>query len=145
MKFTNGESTTEKPKTTTYKSLVIGLSIILAAFLVYLHDFTDSWRGMEGFSGFSSLRVALYHTFLLSFALYGWFRAFIESKGKIYRVTYIVPIVMVSYQLLVYLLDARDTTTNEFSTKIIFQVLVLPTVLFLTYYFGKKLRKKGDE
>jgi hypothetical protein len=109
----------------------------MATFLVYIHD-SGLFDGKPGFSGFSSLRVALFISSILFLALFMAICAFVESKGKMHRSAYIVPIVILSYQLLVYLFNARDTTTNEFTTKIIFQVLVLPTLIIGAYYLGKK-------
>lgn len=107
--------------------------------MVYIHD-CGLFDGMQGFSGFTSMRVALFITSIMFLALFLAICAFIESKGKMYRSAYLVPIVMLGYQLLVYLFNARDTSTNEFSTKVIFQVLLFPTIILGAYYMGKKRR-----
>tara|TARA_Y100000588_G_C13728797_1_gene700518 strand:- start:153 stop:488 length:336 start_codon:yes stop_codon:yes gene_type:complete len=110
--------------------------------MVYIHD-CGLFNGMPGFSGFSSMRVALFITSLMSLALFLGICAFVESKGKLYRAAYLVPVIMLTYQLLIYLLNARDTTTNEFSVKIIFQVVIIPSLILGAYYVGKK--SKEDE
>ncbi len=134
--------TTERSKTPTFKDFRTGVCIFLAAFMVYIHD-CGLFDGKLGFSGFSSLRVGVFISSIFLLALFLGVRAFIESRGKYYRVAYLVPIVMISYQLLIYVFNGRDTKTNEFSVKIIFQVLVIPSLILGAYILGKKSKDHG--
>lgn len=134
------ESITTKSKTTTFKDAAIGLLILASSFLPYIHDF-EAFKGAEGFSGFSSLRVALWAVSLFVVALSGWIVAFMHARGKSYRFTMLAPIFMLAFQLGVYLLDARSTTSNEFSTKVILN-LSFALLLFLAYFYTKLKRKQ---
>lgn len=111
--------------------------IFLAAFMVYIHD-CGLFDEREGFSGFSSMRVGTFIVSIFLLALFLGIRAFIESRGKIYRVAYLVPIFMLGYQLLVYLLNAREDVINEFNTKALFQTVIIPALILGAYYVGKK-------
>ena len=111
----------------------------MAAFMVYIHDcglFDDS----DGFGGFSTMRVGVFMTSIYLLALFLGIRAFIESRGKIYRVAYLVPIVMLAYQLFVHILNAREETVNEFNTKVVFHTLIVPALILGAYFVGKKNR-----
>ena len=137
MKNNYFQSITEKSKKTISRDFYISIIVVLISSLVYLHDL-DIFKGMAGFSGFSSLRVGLFIVFLMLFGLCGWIGWFLEAKGKRYRFSLLMPVFMISYQLSVYLLNQRDTATNEFNTKIIINfVLILFLVL---YYFYTKIK-----
>jgi len=96
---------------------------------------------MEGFSGFSSLRIGLFMVFTMLFSLSGWVGWFLEAKGKRYRFSLLVPIFMNVYQLSVYLLNERKTTTNEFTTKVILNFTLI--LIIILYYFVTK--KRADD
>jgi len=95
---------------------------------------------MEGFSGFSSLRVGMFIVGLMILALVPWMGWYISSKGKRYSFVMLVPIFMISYQLGVYLFDQRDHTTNDFNFKVLVQFGFI-FVLMVLYFLGKF--KKG--
>ncbi|WP_435624508.1 hypothetical protein [Flagellimonas sp.] len=99
---------------------------------------------MKGFSGFSSLRIGIWVVSLFMVGLSGWIFAFLNSKGKQYRMAMLAPIFMLSFQLLIYLFDSRKTTTNEFSTKILLN-LCLAVVLVVLYFYGLKKQKENAE
>ncbi len=127
---------TEKSKKTIFKDFFSAVFIILISFLPYLHDF-DMFKGVKGFSGFSSLRIGIWVVSLFLLGLSGWVVAFINSKGKKYRFIMLCPIFMITFQLGIYLLDARNTQTNDFSFKIILN-FILAFVLVVTYFYGIK-------
>ncbi len=132
-----------KSKKTIFKNLLVALLIIAMSFLPYLHDF-EIFKGMKGFSGFSSLRIGIWVVSLFMVGLSGWIFAFLNSKGKQYRMAMLAPIFMLSFQLLIYLFDSRKTTTNEFSTKILLN-LCLAVVLVVLYFYGLKKQKENAE
>lgn len=131
--------TTERSKTTIFKDFLKAVGIFSVSFLVYVHDF-DLFKGMEGFSGFSSLRVGMFIVGLMVFAIVPWIGWFISSKGKRYSFVMLVPIFMISYQLAVYLFDQRDHTTNDFNFKVLVQFGFV-FILIALYFIGKS--KKG--
>lgn len=133
------ESTTEKSRTTIFKDLAKGLGIFLVTFLLYVHDF-EIFRGMEGFSGFSSLRVGLWVVGMFVLALVPWCGWYLASKGKKYAFVMLVPIFMIAWQLGIYLLDQRDHNTNDFNFKVLLQFAVV-LILILLYFIGKIVRK----
>lgn len=137
--MSNKQSTTEKSGTGTYKGLIISLLIILSSFLPYVHDM-GAFEGMEGFSGFSSFRVGLWVVSMFLVGLIGWIVAFINSKGKSYRFAMLAPIFMMSFQLGIYLFDSRNTTTNEFDTKILINIL-FAVIIVAAYFLGKSSNK----
>lgn len=122
----------------------MALLILATSFLPYIHDlgdleFIEDFRKKPGFSGFKSLRSALFIVSLFIFGLSGWIIAFIQSKYKLYRVAIIVPIAMAMYQLLIYLLDKRNTTTNEFNVKVSFNfsVAIILIAIYLIIKYNK--------
>lgn len=126
---------TKKKSKRTTSSSTIAVFILIVSFLPFLHDW-DYFSGKSGFSGYSSLRIAVWVTSLFTIALSGWIVAFINSKGKPYRFVLLVPIAMLCFQLCIYVLDARKATINEFSNKIIINgVLIFALV---AYYFVKR-------
>jgi len=124
-----------KSKKGIYKGFGIAMFIIASSFLVYIHDF-EIFKGMEGFSGFSSLRIGVFFVGMFTLSLTGWVFAFINSKRKNYRFAMLAPIFMLAYQLGVYLFDARNTTTNEFSTKILSNTIFI-ILITAAYFYGK--------
>tara|TARA_R110002051_G_scaffold297564_2_gene363934 strand:+ start:7706 stop:8101 length:396 start_codon:yes stop_codon:yes gene_type:complete len=129
----------KKLKTETSKQFIIALLIIVSPFLVYIHD-SGLFDGMKGFSGFSSLRVGVWVVslfILMLFAFIGWFY---EAKHKKYRFALLAPIFMITFQLAIYLFDARANTTNDFSSKtIVYFVFVI--CLVLAYFLGTRKRE----
>lgn len=117
------------------------MGIVMLSFLPYLHDF-DLFKEMKGFSGFSSLRVGLWAVALYVLALSGWVLAFLNSRGKRYRFVILAPIFMLAFQLAIYVLDARSSTSNEFTNKVLLN-FVLCMVLVGVYFY--QLRKKRNE
>ncbi|KQC30208.1 hypothetical protein AAY42_10210 [Flagellimonas eckloniae] len=109
------------------------------SFLPYLHDF-EIFKGMEGFSGFSSLRVGIWVVSLFIVGLTGWIFAFLNARGKSYRLAMFAPIFMLFFQLNIYLWDARNTTTNEFTTKVLYNLGF--ALVLIAYYFINKSRNK---
>ena len=132
------QSTTTKSKTGISKDLATALYILAMSFLPYIHDL-PLFEGKEGFSGFSSLRVALWAVSLFFVGLSGWVGWFISAKGKRYRFIMLAPIFMLAYQLGVYLFDARNTTSNEFNIKVILNIGF--ATLITLFYFYNKARK----
>ncbi len=116
-------------------SFIITIIIALLSFLPYIHDF-DFFEGKKGFSGFSSLRVAIFFISIFIIAISGWLFAFINSKGKSYRFAIIAPIVMLTYQLFIYVLDKRDSVVNDFNLKVVFNFL-LYLIIIITYFLFK--------
>ncbi len=144
MDFMNKESTTEKSTTKkSRKKIILGalsaLFILLSSVLVYIHDIGDL-KKYPGFAGFKSLRTGVYIFSLFTFGLIGWIYAFIRSRNKSDRFMMVAPILMASFQLGIYLFDGRKTTSNEFSTKIILNV-VFGVLLIAAYYLGKSRKK----
>lgn len=141
-------STTTKSTTTRFSQNVgMALLIFAASFLPYIHDidiFGINLREIEGFQGFKSLRSAFFVLGLMLFGMIGWIFAFIKSKGELYRIAFLVPICMVFYQLLIYLLDIRKTSTNDFSTKVLVNILIMAS-LMATYLFIKYKRSKNEK
>lgn len=106
----------------------------------YLHDF-DIFKGMKGFSGFSSLRVALWAVSLYLVALFGWIFAFMASKGKRYRFMMLAPVFMLVFQLSIYLLDARKTAVNDFTFKTLLNFIFCLLLVGLYFYRLKNNKK----
>lgn len=122
-----------KSTTTIFKDFSVALGIVVISFMPYLHDF-DMFKGVKGFSGFSSLRVALWAVSLYVVALAGWIFAFIASKGKRYRFMILAPVFMLAFQLSIYLLDARKSTVNDFTTKTILNFIFCLLLVGLYFY-----------
>lgn len=131
---------TTKSKRRIYETAFIIGVIALVSFLPYIHDF-DFFKGMEGFSGFSSLRIGIWVVSLFILALSGWIFAFLGHKNRKYRWIMLAPIIMLAYQLLIYLFDARKTQTNDFNVKVTFNFVLL---IFLSgiYIYGLYNRSK---
>jgi len=139
---TMGKSTTTKSNLIKKKDLWMTLLIVAASFLPYIHDI-GNLREYEGFSGFKSLRTGVYFVSMFMMNLIGWILAFIFSRGKSYRIAFLIPIFMLSYQLAVYLFDARQTTTNEFTTKVIVNLSF--AICIIASYFLLKNKRASDE
>lgn len=137
MSSKNKKSTKTKSKTLTY-SAVITLLIFTASFLPYLHDL-KYFEGLDGFSGFSSFRTGIWVVCLFVWGVSGWITSFINSKGKTYRFALLVPIVMGLYQLIIYVLDSRELSVNDYSIKVgvnFFFIVLISSV----YFYHKKKR-----
>ncbi len=132
----NSKLTKRKSKKATY-SLLVALFIWAVSFLPYLHDL-EYFEGMKGFSGFSSLRIAVWVISLFLIAISGWVVAFLNSKGKKYRFSMLAPIGMLVFQLCVYVLDGRESIINDFNIKVVLNLVVFAVVIIL--YFFNKLR-----
>lgn len=134
-----------KLTTTTFKKNLVkdvfaAFLILGASFLPYLHDIGDLQQ-YDGFSGFKTMRIGVYFVCMFIVALSGWVVAFVNSAGKRYRFIMLAPIFMLAYQLGIYLFDARNTTTNEFSTKIILNI-GFAIVITAAYFIGTAKRNK---
>ena len=127
-----------KSKKPIFKNLFIGLLIIFCATLPYLHDL-PLLNGKEGFSGFSSLRIGIWVISIYILALIPWILFFIASKGKSYRFTILVPIIMLTYQLIVYIFDARQLNINKFNIKFIITISL--AIAITVFYFLKKSKR----
>lgn len=120
-------------------NLLIVLLICAISILPYLHDF-EFFKGKKGFSGFSSLRIAVWVISLFVVAISGWVFALIKSKGVLYRFVFLVPITMLVFQLCIYVLDARKSVVNGFDTKLIVNLLLV--IIIAVFYFKRKFPKK---
>lgn len=129
------QSIKKKLRKMTSRDVIISFSILAISFLPYIHDF-KIFKGMKGFSGFSSLRIAIYLVAMFLVALSGWIFAFFKSKGSNYRFAILAPIFMLSFQLSVYLLDARKSSVNDFNFKVIVNIVVAALLIAL-YFYGK--------
>lgn len=125
-----------KSKSLTY-SFIIAVVICLMSFLPYIHDF-NYFNGKEGFSGFSSLRIAIYIIAIFLFGISGWVFAFINSKGKDYRIAILAPILMGVFQLFIYILDSRKTDFNAFNTKVVLNFSLILIITFIYYRLRKR-------
>jgi peptidoglycan/LPS O-acetylase OafA/YrhL len=114
------------------------LVVCVISVLPYLHDL-NLFKGKKGFSGFSSLRIAIWVISLFVVAISGWLVAFVKSKGSLYRFVFLVPLVMLVYQLLIYVLDARQSSVNTFNIKILLNIGVVIGLALV--YFAKKQQK----
>ncbi len=137
----NKELKKARSKKATYKEILLALLILAMSFLPYLHDF-DVFKGVKGFSGFSSLRIGIWATSLFVVAISGWVFAFLGHKGKSYRFVILAPIFMLSFQLAVYLLDARKTTINDFNWKVVINLIF---ALFIIVFFYWRKSKPNSE
>lgn len=121
------QSTTAKSPTTIFK---IVATILVATLLIYIHDAIPKGWGQVGKS---SLRVFLYTVnaelrFLLVLFLLFW-----VAKGRVWRFSLVLPIVLTTYQLIIRLFCLQNTSYNEFDTK--FVVTFLLAVALIVYYF----------
>ncbi len=131
------KSTKTKLQTTIF-NFIVALVIAGISFLPYLHDF-EIFKGQEGFSGFSSLRVGIWVISLFIIAICGWAFAFLGHKGKQYRFVMLAPIIMLIFQLMIYVLDSRKTFVNDLNLKVILNFIVLGIIIII--YF--KLKKNN--
>lgn len=117
-------------------SFIIAIIILLVSFLPYVHDL-NIFRDVAGFSGFSSLRIGIWVVSMFTFGLTGWILAFFNSKNKPYRFMMLAPIFMATIQLLIYVLDFRNNTINEFNIKVLINFLI-SLFIIVTYFKAKK-------
>jgi len=109
--------------------------IVIAAFLPYIHDAIP--KGLKGYFGFSSFRVMVWTISIFIFGITGWFYAFVNAKGRLYRFALLVPIFMATYQLLIYIFDARKSEFNTLNAKLIV-TFVLIAIVLLNYFMLKR-------
>jgi hypothetical protein len=117
----------------TYKNAAIAVFIILLSSLPYLHDIIS--RELS-FSGYSSLRVFVYIVLTNLFGLIGFMGWFVEARGRQYRFALLVPIIMNTYQLLIYVLNMKKSTFNDFDFKI-YTTIAVTLVVTLNYFYLK--------
>lgn len=117
-----------KLRTGTYSIL-----ILIAATLPYIHDVLP--KHLE-FPGFSSMRVAIFVIGTEIFALIGWILAFVHAKGKEYRFVMALPIITVTYELIVKILNLKSTSFNELNLKYIITFSAF-TLLVIWYFINK--------
>jgi len=122
-----------------YKKIIISIIILATTVFTYVASLIS--KGEEGLFGFSSLRVTFNQISFLTFALVASLRLFYLEKGKDYRFVYLVPIVVISYDLFVNVLDARKTYYNEFTPKLGITIVIVLGVLI--GHVVKKQRKNG--
>jgi hypothetical protein len=134
------ESIKRKSKKTTYKSLGIGVLIIILSTLPYIHDLIP--KGIE-YPGYSSLRVFLYLILTNIFGLIGWLLAYHLARGRSYRFTMIIPIMTQTYQIFIYMLNLKSTSFNEIDLK--FYITFGLSLLVCIWYFKRKLQTKPIE
>lgn len=113
-----------------FKSLILGLVIIASAFLPFIHDLIP--RGVS-YPGYSGLRPFLYVVFINLFGFIGWLLYLIKSKGDLHRFTILVPVSMVAYQLVVYILNLKQTAFNEINLKLIITFILILGVVIIYY------------
>ena len=77
---------------------------------------------------------------MFALALIGFIGWFVEAKGKPYRFAILAPIFMYSFQMAIYLFDAKDHTTNDFSIKTLIY-LGFVVVLTVFYFFGSTKKR----
>ncbi|MEE9377511.1 MAG: hypothetical protein V3V33_05700 [Candidatus Lokiarchaeia archaeon] len=118
-----------------YKNGVISALIISLAILPFLHDLIPRELSFT-FSGYTSLRVFVYIVLTNIFALIAFIGWFIEAKGKQYRFALLVPIIMNTYQLLIYVLNMKKSTFNDFDFKIYISI-ILSLVITINYFYLK--------
>ncbi len=117
-----------------YKNLLYAIIIILLTVLTYTASVVQ--HNVEGYFGFSSLRVTINQLSFYLFAFLASCRLFYVEKGKPYRFVYLVPVTALGYNLLVNLFDARQTYFNEFTPR--FGLTILVSLFVVFYYFNKR-------
>lgn len=117
-----------------FKSLILGLVIIASAFLPFAHDLIP--KGVS-FPGYSGLRPFLFVVFLNLFGLIGWVLYLFKSRGDLHRFTILVPVSMVVYQLIVYIINLKQTAFNEVNIKLIVTFILILCVVVI--YFRNKI------
>jgi hypothetical protein len=121
-----------------YRDFLIGGLILLSSILPYIHDAIP--KGMSaGISGYSSLRVFLFVVLINLFGLIGWVIAYFEARGKRYRFVIIVPIINITYQVFIYILNLKKTSFNDLNLKFIITFTV--SLLVFLFYFLRKIKK----
>lgn len=120
-----------------FKPLIESLVILGVSVLPYMHDF-EGFRGVDGFSGFSSLRIGLFITLMFIVALSGWIVAFVNSRGKKYRFAILAPIFMLTFQLCIYLFDSRQHEINDFNWKVLVNLAIAITLVLINFLGGNE-------
>ncbi len=88
----------------------------------------------------ASLRLGVWVVSMFMIAISGWVFAFVNSKGKQYRFSFIAPLIMLIFQLVIYVFDKRDSALNEFNIKVFLSFLVSLVIIVLYFIIKKKLR-----
>lgn len=130
------QSIKTKSKTKTFKALLYAILVLIITIFTYVASLVP--YNIEGYFGFSSLRVTINQISFYLFAFLASCRLFYIEKGRTYRFIYLIPIVVLGYNLLINIFDARQTYFNEFTPKIGLTFLVL--LLITLYYFYKKAK-----
>ena len=104
----------------------------------YIHDIIPR-NTQAGISGYSSLRVFLYVLLINLFGLIGWIVAYYEAKEKRYRFVMIVPIINITYQVFIYIMNLKKTSFNDLNLK--FLITFVASVLIFLFYFLRKVKK----
>ncbi|TLF47025.1 hypothetical protein [Maribacter aurantiacus] len=146
-------------KATLCKRLLGMVGIILISTLPYFHDVITGAQGIrygvpiigaeklftgpDGLvMGFSSYRVFLYTLCIHLFAHIGYVGWMMDAKGKYYRIALLVPVILSGYTTALILLNAKETSFNETSTKLF---LTLGISLGVLIYYILDNRKKIQE
>lgn len=114
----------------------------MISFLPFVHDF-ELLKGVKGFSGFSSLRIAVWVISMFLWGLSGWVIAFLKTKGKVYRFSLLAPILMGFFQLFIYVLDSRNSGINRFSNKVFLNIVII--LIITAFYFKIKIDGEADK
>lgn len=77
---------------------------------------------------------------MFTIALSGWIVAFINSRQRKYRFVMLLPICMLMFQLVVYVLDARKNSINDFNTKVLVNGALI--IALVIYYFLQTPKSK---
>jgi hypothetical protein len=137
--MTSKQSKKVKFMTMTFKDAIVAVFIILLSTLPYLHDIVSRDLSFPA-SGYKSLRVFLYVVLTNIFGIIGFIGWFVEAKEKQYRFALLVPILMNTYQLLIYIFDMKKSSFNDFDFKI--HVTIAVTLVVTLNYFYLKLKNK---
>lgn len=119
----------------TVRNRLISFLIIFYAGFTFYHDFLP--RGVSGYFGFNSIRVMAFQLLIQFLILLGWVRLFRLTKGKQFRFALLVPISSMLYQFIVFFFNAKETSYNEVSVKLLILTGVL--VLVSISYFKSKI------
>jgi uncharacterized transporter YbjL len=117
-----------------FKKLFYPLTIILVTLLTCSADLFQ--KGQVGFFGFSSLRVTIHQIAFLLFGLLASMRLFHVEKNKDYRLVYLIPMTIFTYNIGVNILDCRKTDFNTFGIKFSLSMLLV-VVLIVRFLISK--------
>ena len=120
----------EKSTTTIYKIVAV---VLFATIIIYLHDFIPKGYGKVGRS---SLRVYLFTVSAELRALIWLFFVWFLAKGKAWRFTLILPILLTTYQLIIRLSPNKNVVWNQADYKLYLTLLISAGLII--YYFKKR-------